>query len=93
MRTPTPRLPRGFTLIELMAVVGTVSVLIGLLLPAVESAREAARRAHCQANPKTSVIHGQTGLGAGEKLENPRRNWKNAGWVRYAFFQATEGFE
>lgn len=41
---------RGFTLIELMAVVGTVSVLIGLLLPAVESAREAARRLRCEAN-------------------------------------------
>lgn len=41
---------RGFTLIELMTVLGTVSILIGLLLPAVESAREAARRARCEAN-------------------------------------------
>jgi len=50
MKRNTGRLVRGFTLVELLVVIGIISLLISILLPALAKARAAAREVRCESN-------------------------------------------
>lgn len=66
----------GFTLVELLVAIAVIGVLIALLLPAMQMARESARRAQCQNNVKQIALAIQT-------FENAQKRFPQGGTIAY----------
>jgi prepilin-type N-terminal cleavage/methylation domain-containing protein/prepilin-type processing-associated H-X9-DG protein len=70
---PARNQPRGFTLVELLVVIAIIGILVALLLPAIQAAREAARRSSCVNNMKNVGVAMHNYLSARKEFP-PGRN-------------------
>lgn len=78
--------PNGFTLVELLVVIAIIGVLVALLLPAIQSAREAARRTQCGNNLKNIAL-------AAQNHHDAHEIFPTGGWGWHWVGDADRGFD
>jgi prepilin-type N-terminal cleavage/methylation domain-containing protein/prepilin-type processing-associated H-X9-DG protein len=80
---PFPSRPRGFTLVELLVVIGIISILIAMLLPALNKARAAANTLVCQSNMRQISLALRLYRNENKGYAYPQYIWQKHYWEYY----------
>ena len=88
MHSKILRSRQAFTLVELLVVIAIIGILVGLLLPAVQAARGAARRAQCMNNVRQIGLATLNYESATQRFPSGRVDWRETTMPGWSYAQA-----